>query len=70
MVRVLAAKSCEFTRDEIVSLIDAQARRAGHDLAFVLQQYTAGTLEDFGRLAEAYAFCDLLDEDDTAFQAG
>lgn len=66
---MLAAKSYEFTRDEILSLIDIKARRAGHDLAFVLMQYTAGTLEDFSTLAEAYALCDLLDEDDTAFKA-
>jgi len=66
---VLAAKSYEFTREEILSLIDIKARRAGHDLAYVVLQYTAGTLDDFGKLAEAYAFCDLLDEDDTAFQA-
>ncbi len=64
-----AAKSYEFTRDEILSLIATKARRARHDLAFVLKQYTAGTLEDFGKLAEAYALCDLLDGDDTAFQA-
>ena len=38
-----AAKSYEFTRDEILSLIATKARRAGHDLAFVLKQYTAGT---------------------------
>ena len=50
-------------------MIDNKARRAGYDLAFVLQQYTAGTMEDFGKVAEAYALCDLLDGDDTAFQA-
>jgi len=66
---VLAAKSYEFTHDEILSLIDVKAWRAGHDMAFVVQQYAAGTLEDFGRLAEAYALCDLLDGDDAAFGA-
>ena len=64
---MLAATSSELTRDEILSLIDIWARRAGHDLTFVLQQHMSGTLEDFGRLAEAYAFCDLLDADDAAF---
>lgn len=64
-----AAASYELTRDEILSLIDIWARRAGRDLTFVLQQHAAGTLEDFGRLAEAYAFCDLLDADDAAFGA-
>lgn len=36
---------------------------------FVLQQHMSGTLENFGRLAEAHAFCDLLDADDAAFGA-
>lgn len=66
---MLAAESYELTRDEILSLIEGKAQRAGHDLAFVVRQYRAGTLEDFAKLAEAYALCDLLDEDDTAFQA-
>ena len=64
-----AAASYELTRDEILSLIDIWARRAARDLTFVLQQHAVGTLEDFGRLAEAYAFCDLLDADDAAFGA-
>jgi len=66
---MLAAASYELTRDEISSLIDIKAERVGHDLTFVLQQHTAGTFEDFGRHAEAYAFCDLLDADDAAFGA-
>lgn len=66
---MLAAQSYELTRDEILSLIGSKARRAGHDLTYVLEQYIGGTLEDFGRLAEAYALCDLLDDDDSAFAA-
>ena len=66
---VLAPLSNEFTRDELLSLIDGKARRAGRDLGFVLHHYAAGTLEDFGRLAEAYALCDLLGRDDPAFVA-
>lgn len=66
---MIAATSYKLTRDEILSLIDSKARNAGRDFDFVLRQYTAGTLEDFGHLAEAYALCDLLEGDDTAFQA-
>ncbi len=66
---MIAAASYELTRDEVLSLIDSKARAAGHDLRFVLQQYAQGALTDFGTLAEAYALCDLLEGDDTAFQA-
>ena len=64
-----APLSLEFTRDEILSLIDAKARRAGWDLGLVLRHYATGCLDDFGRLAEAYAFCDLLEDDDPVFLA-
>jgi len=57
------------SRDEILSLIDTKARRAGRDLGFVRRHYATGALDDFGKLAEAYALCDLLDRDDPAFLA-
>lgn len=66
---VLSPLSHEFTRDEILSLIDSKARRVGWDSGFVLRHYSAGALDDFGKLAEAYALCDLLDRDDPAFLA-
>lgn len=66
---MIAAATFELTRDEILSLIEDKAQAAGHDLTFVLRQHTAGTFEDFGALAEAYALCDLLEADDSAFQA-
>jgi hypothetical protein len=62
-----ARLSLEFARDEILSLIDAKARRAGWDLGFVLRHYAGGCLDDFGGLAEAYAFCDRLQDDDPVF---
>ena len=65
----IAGTSYKLTRDEILSLIDNKARNAGRDLGFVLRQYTAGSLDDFGRLAEAYALCDLLEGNDPAFPA-
>jgi len=65
---VIAAATYELTRDEILSLIADKARGNGRDLSFVLQQYAAGTLEDFGTLAAAYALCDLLEGDDEAFR--
>lgn len=66
---MIAAATYELTRDEILSLIEDKARGNGRDLGFVLRQYTAGNLEDFGVLAEAYALCDLLEADDDAFRA-
>jgi hypothetical protein len=68
-LEMIAAASYELTHDEVLSLIGRKAQAAGRDLHFMLQQYTDGTLEDFGALAEAYALCDLLEGDDSAFQA-
>ena len=61
---MLAPLSNELTRDELLSLIDGKARRAGRDSSFVLHHYAAGTLEDLGRPVQAYcALCDLLGRD-------
>lgn len=66
---VLKVRTYELSRDEILDLIESKSRSLGHDSSYVFREYLAGTMGDFARLAEVYALCDLLEEDDTAFRA-
>jgi hypothetical protein len=66
---MLAVENAEISRDEIIAQIRAKSERVGRKLDVVVREYRAGTMVDFGLLAEAYALCELLDADDEVFKA-
>jgi len=61
---MLAAKTVELSRDEILDLIGAYCRRVNRDATGVIRGYRQGHESDFAHLAEAYALSDLLADDD------
>jgi hypothetical protein len=58
----------ELSRDEIVAMIDSQAkRRRGLTASQLVRAYAEGTLEAAGEVADLLALADLLPEDDPLF---
>ena len=56
------------TREEIVALIYSRSERLQIDPRPVIRNYVAGDFQDFGKLSDIYALCELLDPDDPIFE--
>ena len=66
---MLAAKTVELSRDEILELIGTYCQRVNRDATGVIRGYRKGHESDFEHLAEAYALSDLLADADPIFSA-
>ena len=66
---MLAAKTIELSRDEILGLIEAYCDRVSRDSAEAIRSYRQGHESDFEHLAEAYALSELLADNDPIFSA-
>ncbi len=66
---MLAAKTVELSRDEVLELIGTYCRRVNRETTGVIRGYRQGHESDFEHLAEAYALSDLLADDDPIFSA-
>jgi hypothetical protein len=65
---MLAAKTVELSRDEILRLIGEYCAPTGRDPHEVLRAFRRGEATDFERLSEAYALSELLADDDPIFE--
>jgi len=61
---MLAARTVELSRDEILDLIASYCQRVNRDTTEVIRGYCQGHESDFEHLAEAYALSDVLADDD------
>lgn len=61
---MLAAKTVELSRQEILDLIAAYCKRVNRDPADVIRSFRNGHESDFEHLAEACALSELLADDD------
>jgi hypothetical protein len=61
---MLATKTYELSRDEVVELIEEKAQRLGVDAARTIADFRAGQKVDFGRVVDILALADLLEDDD------
>ncbi len=66
---MLAARTVELSRDEILDLIAIYCQRVDRDPADVMRSFRDGRESDFEHLAEAYALSELLPDDDPIFSA-
>lgn len=67
---VAAVATVEWTRDEILRVIEEEAqRRRRQSAAQLLSAYRQGTLEDPGDVVDLLALADLLNDDDPIFAA-
>lgn len=61
---VLAVKSYDLTRDEVVRLIEEKCSAVGKDPHSVILAYRNGELDDWSEYADILALAELLEDDD------
>lgn len=65
---MLAARTVELSRDEILRLIAEYCVPTGQDPLEVVRSFRRGEAADFEHLSEAYALSELLADDDPIFE--